>query len=78
MWIKTQKGNLVNLDKAASVILSTNMDREKPYSIHVFFGEDSVTVFSGTKDQCRDVMDEIALWTIPHELNSIARHTKPE
>lgn len=78
MWIKTQKGNYCNLDRVASVMMSINMDRDNPYSIHVFSGEDSITIFSGTKDQCREVMEEVAMWILPHELNSIAKHTKPE
>lgn len=80
MWIKTQKGNLCNLDRATDVILSMTTDHDKPYDVRVYSNglDDFTTIFGGTKEQCREVMEEIALWALPHELNSIARHTKSE
>lgn len=79
MWIKTQKGDYCNLDRATDIAVTRIADGDSHHTVRVYFhdADDFTVIFSGTKDQCRDVIDEIAMFLTITYINSLNKH-KPE
>ncbi len=59
MWLKAQNGELYNLDIARGVTMSTTSPRAVS-NVRARFGEDMEILYSGTRQQCQQVLEYIA------------------